>query len=258
MKKYNFNYAETFARTKRSIDSDWGCRPFLYEEIVKLYQENGVGGLILDIGGGEAKVSRDLRDMGFIDPIITLDNNSEMLNRARIEESNFERNIEIIQGDALDIPLADNIVKLGLRVLVDGHWNTNQIDQANQELSRILKDDGLAIVAIPDPYSYMEQLRSTNKNSAVEVRNESLLYINNQDIKLTLRNLDGKSVDILAKMHTVERYRASFLNNGFKIVKEFVPKLNKSELFSYKEAWGCNRRPFEYRIFILDKLIKTV
>lgn len=252
-KEFSPEYAETFARTTRTIDSDWACRPFVYQEVANLVEssEGKVGGLIADIGGGEGKVARDLRDMGITDPIILIDIDKGMLNKAKQEEKAHPRGIAIREGDAFHMPLADHSVKLGIRVLVDGHWTSPQLDQGNRELARVLVSNGTAIVAIPDPYGYIEQITNGRKTPGVVVANEQLTYADDQEVVLTLKNTAGKSVPIAAKMHTIERYRKSFEQAGLRISKELAPTLGGEEMHSYREAWGEEAIPSKYRLFVL-------
>jgi ubiquinone/menaquinone biosynthesis C-methylase UbiE len=101
-------------------------------------------GRLVDIGCGPgylaAEISRRYPALG----VIGLDNNHEMINIARRNWPSGKYELELVEGDAGQLPFADNSLDFAVSSLSLHHWK--QADRVFAEIHRVLKPGGQFLV----------------------------------------------------------------------------------------------------------------
>ncbi len=136
-----------FAQAYRTGTDAWTAIPFerkAHELALYLPQ----GALILDVGAGRGRLLFDLADLGY--RAIGLENNPTLVARGNnmIKDGGFEKQLRFMQGDALDIPLADQsfdgISDIGLLQ----HLTPADYSVYVSEITRVLKQGGFFFLVV--------------------------------------------------------------------------------------------------------------
>lgn len=101
------------------------------------------GGYALDVCCGTGMMTVELaRKVGVGGRVVGIDLNGEMLNIARknLKESRFEENIEYIQGNAMELPFADNTFDCA--TIGFGLHDISEIKKVLKEMTRVVKPGG--------------------------------------------------------------------------------------------------------------------
>jgi ubiquinone/menaquinone biosynthesis C-methylase UbiE len=192
-KKWDFNlWAETYDKTLQEAYSskDWMYKN--YEEVLNqvaafgkkiLEKETSV---VVDIGIGTGNLAK--RFVGKAKQIIGIDPSVEMLQLAKKKIPA----IEIKKADFLSLPLSDHSVDLIVSSYALHHLTENEKMIALEEMSRVLKKEGVIIVAdlmFANPQIEKEtkkELVSRGKKEIVnEIEEEYYGYVNTLEEKIT-------------------------------------------------------------------------
>jgi len=107
------------------------------------------GARVLDLGCGNGRLFFSLKDKEI--KYIGLDNSLGLLNQAK--ENLVKEDVELYEGDFLNIPLPDNSVDLIFAVASFHHLPSNQIRlQALDEMRRVLKPNGKLYISVWNLY----------------------------------------------------------------------------------------------------------
>lgn len=103
------------------------------------------GGSAIDLATGTGDVAINLKSkVGNKGRIVALDFNKEMLDILRIKDKDQKYNLEIIQGDALNLPYSDN--EFDASTISYGIRNVDDPLQCLKEMSRVVKSGGRVVV----------------------------------------------------------------------------------------------------------------
>ena len=112
------------------------------ESINQFYSNNIES--ILDIGAAEGLMLSQLKRNYPQAKCVGLEYSQELINL------NQDKNIEIIQGDAHQLPFKDNSFDIIIATAIIEHLDNPS--QALKEAHRVLKKEGLIIITTPDPF----------------------------------------------------------------------------------------------------------
>jgi len=217
-------------REEPKIQSDFLCRPYIFNLIEKLKPKNKT---ITDIGCGEGYVCRYLASRGA--KVIGIDNSEGLINSAKKIEEKDKSGIKYFIGSALKLEMVkSNQVDIAVSVLVFGHFMLEEVEQAIKETSRILKANGKFILAVPHPLMYI----CKPKSKWIKFNYNTLNYFEDSIANITLYNKDKQGFDISARRHKFEDYLNLLINNGFIIQQIIEPKPIKNDLDTFSEMWG--------------------
>lgn len=237
-KKYKF-----WEREKPKIQSDFLCRPYIFGLLKSIQNKN-----IADIGCGEGYVCRFLASKGA--KVIGIDNSEGLINSAKEREKKDNYRIKYYLGSALNLNMVKtNSVDLALSVLVFGHFTYPEMNKSIKETYRILKNQGEFILAVPHPFMYVCKLKS----NWISFNYSKLNYWEDKIANISLFTKDRMKFDISAKIHTIESYLNSLLDNGFQIEKILEPQASKKDLKTYPKMWGEETRLPTYLIIKAKK-----
>ena len=112
---------------------------------------------VLDIACGEGYGSRILAKVAM--SVIGVDIDPEAITHARVKYQ-FQENLTFLEGTCSAIPLADKSVDIVTSFETIEHHD--QHDEMMQEISRVLRDDGLMIISSPNRLVYSDQSNYSN------------------------------------------------------------------------------------------------
>ncbi|MCX6702699.1 MAG: class I SAM-dependent methyltransferase, partial [Candidatus Wolfebacteria bacterium] len=185
--------AEFWERTEKKIQSDFLCRPYVYELLGDIKDR-----AVVDIGCGDGFVSRHLAREGA--RVVGLDNSEGQIDKAIARETKEGLGINYLVGDARELPMRDESVDSAVSVLVYGHFPKSEMIKAIQETYRVLKPGGTFVVAVPHPETYLKK----SKSNWIKFNYDNLKDGDDQRANITLYNSDGRSFTIDA---WVQRYQ---------------------------------------------------
>jgi SAM-dependent methyltransferase len=228
-------------RDKKLIQSDFLVRPHIYKLIDNIREK-----VVADLGAGEGYVSKELINRG-VKKVVAVEKSKSMIK----EGYNQSNKIEWFEGDVSKLSMIESqSIDLAVSVMVYPHLNLKKMDLANAEVNRILREDGVFILAIPHPLMFV----SLPKTRWYEIFSKNINYWENKAIKMSL--FSGKNKEFgpfYAHAHSLSNTLNSLIKNGLRIVKSLEPKPTKKDLNTYKNMWGEeDRKPF----YLLLKCIK--
>lgn len=115
------------------------------------------GKIVLDIASGEGYGSNILSK--YADQVIGVDISSETIDYAN--EKYSSKNLNFIQGNAIDIPLEDSSMDVIVSFETIEHHDKHI--EMMQEIKRVLKSDGILIISTPDKYYYSDLRNMENE-----------------------------------------------------------------------------------------------
>ena len=136
-----------FAQAYRTGTDRWTNIPFSRRaHDLALYLPKGA--MVLDIGAGRGRLMSDLTMFGF--RVIGLEKNADLVQRGNEEigRKGKERDMRLIQGDVLNIPLSDASFDAGVDVGLMHHILPKDYATYVTEISRIVKHDGYFFLAV--------------------------------------------------------------------------------------------------------------
>ncbi len=140
IKKYYDEYGKNYHQER----SGTYYYSFINEIETSLVGELGRGKKTLEIGCGTGIILQQVS--AFANEAWGMDLSSGMLNNAR------SLGLNVVEGNAVDIPFPDNSFDLVYSFKVLPH--VVEIDKAISEVSRVLKQDGVAILEFYNPMSF--------------------------------------------------------------------------------------------------------
>ncbi len=227
--------AKFWAREKPTIQSDFLCRPYVYE-----LSEDVNDLIVADIGCGDGYVSRHFAKLG-AKKIIGVDVKESVIEEAKKFNERDSFNINYFVGTALDLPMIDDqSVDLAVSVLVYGHFDQSEMDQAIKETFRILKPGGNFILAVPHPFMFIGKPQTRWVTFTDEKRPN---YFEDKISNIILHRPDeaegiNNEQPIPVRLHTLDEYINTLLENGFSIKKILEPKPTTQDLATYPKMWG--------------------
>lgn len=133
------------------------------------------GKSVLDIACGEGYGSSLLSSNAA--SVVGVDIDPESINFAREKYSNKD-NLEFLLGSVTDIPLADKSIDVVVSFETIEHISEH--DMMLNQLSRVLKDDGVLVISTPDKKVYTDESGEVNRFHVKELyRNEFKELLNN-------------------------------------------------------------------------------
>ena len=135
-----------WARHEPLLLSDYTARPFLLDWCEPVQNLS-----VLDLGCGEGYFARNLKRRG-ARSIQGMDLSSEMIQRAREEESRERLGIDYRTGNATDLKCyEDRSFDRVVAVFLFNYLSCEQTQTAMEEVIRVLKPGGCFIFAVPHP-----------------------------------------------------------------------------------------------------------
>jgi len=101
------------------------------------------GRLTVDVGCGEGRLARDLKDLGHT--VIAVDRSPTMVRHAREADSD----LDVLEADAASLPLGDGAADLVVSFM--SLMNTDDLGAAVREAARVLAPEGRYCIAIVHP-----------------------------------------------------------------------------------------------------------
>ncbi len=182
-----------FARAYRTGTDAWTNIPFT-RRAHELAAHLPKGAFILDLGTGRGKLLFDLCELGF--RAIGLENNPALVTRGNneIKTRGLERSIRFLEGDALDIPLADasfdGLADIGLL----HHIAPADYKTYVSEAARVLKPGGyfFLVVLSKNTANYMAWHPARDEASDYEFEGVQYHFFSDEE----LRELFSKDFEI--------------------------------------------------------------
>lgn len=138
----SYEHQDTFfAQAYRTGTDHWSAIPYGRKaHELALYLPKG--SLVLDLGTGRGKLLFELAELGF--RAIGLENNPDLVKRGNnlIKEKNLESDIRLLEGSALNIPLADECFDAVTDIGLLHHIKTADYAAYAAEAARVLKPGG--------------------------------------------------------------------------------------------------------------------
>ena len=246
------SYAEVFNRREARIDSDFGCRPVVFELLRKV----GLSGRWADIGCSSGYVTRVMASVA--EPgseILGCDTNRAMIQDAIRIEQESPLGILYEVGDTLNLSYKDRSLNGVVSVNVMGHFTPEEVIRAYRETRRVLVPGGTFILAVPSPLSYIKP----PKTPAIAFHYESAPYQDGQCVPITLHQSPGaRGKDINAYFNTIESYHKWLEDEGFTI-QEYRHNKQAGELKrTYQQIWGGSAEGMEYDFWIAKRTLDTM
>ncbi|MFP8952175.1 class I SAM-dependent methyltransferase [Natrialbaceae archaeon A-arb3/5] len=120
------------------------------ESFVATHADTAVDGprVGLDLGCGNCRHAELLAETGQFDRVLGLDVSRGLLETGRERATDREFAVELLQGDAAELPLAADAVSVAVYVATLHHLPTRDARRASlDELARVLDADGRALVS---------------------------------------------------------------------------------------------------------------
>ncbi len=136
-----------FAQAYRTGTDRWTNIPFTRRaHDLALYLPKGA--IVLDVGAGRGRLLYDLRILGF--RAIGLEKNPDLvrIGNEEIKAKGVERDMRFIEGDALNMPLADGGFDAAVDVCLMQHILPKDHPGYVSEMTRVLKHDGLLFLVV--------------------------------------------------------------------------------------------------------------
>jgi SAM-dependent methyltransferase len=188
-----------WARTP-GFDAYWYFRDAVFDAILP-----SPGGLALEVGCGEGRVTRDLVERGY--DVLALDP-AETLVRAAIEVDPVGR---YAIADGLELPFAD--ARFDLVVSYNVLQNVADLPRAVQEIHRVLSPGGALCVCIVHPVTDLGRFEDDDAGTRFVLRER---YYDARRIEET-EERDGISMTFRGWTYPLEEYVRAFESAGLRI-----------------------------------------
>ncbi|HSX41004.1 MAG TPA: class I SAM-dependent methyltransferase [Candidatus Saccharimonadales bacterium] len=225
--------AKFWLREKPTIQSDFLCRPHVFELLGDLK-----GKSVVDIGCGDGYVSRYVATHGAF-KTIGIDVKESVVQEAKKLEEKEKLGIEYYVGSATKLSMVDDkSMDLALSILVYVHFNSEEMDEATKEAARVLKPNGVFLLAVPHPLIYIAKPKTHWVTFTDE---QKVNYFKDKVAHLILHRPDEGKTEIQAipvATHTLSEYFNNLLENNFIIEKILEPEPTQQDLATYLHMWG--------------------
>ena len=152
------------------------------------------GRLTVDVGCGEGRLSRDLKQLGHT--VLAVDRSPTMIRHAR--EADPE--LDVREADANSLPLADGAADLVVSFM--SLMNTDDLDAAVREAARVLGPDGRYCIAIVHPLNTAGSFVSREPDAAFVIEGS---YFERTQREIPVER-DGLSMTFLDAHRPLEDY----------------------------------------------------
>ncbi|ABB14471.1 class I SAM-dependent methyltransferase [Carboxydothermus hydrogenoformans] len=183
---------------------------------------------VLEVGCGTAATSYLLNN-NF--NITVLDYNEDLINKLKTLFTYYlNKNINIVLGDMFNMPFEDKTFDLVFNSGVMEHYRFSERVVLLKEYARVLKDDGLMIIAIPNHYDFAYRLAYLVRKRLLRGRNwpwpeEYKIYdlkneINEANLRLVNRIIVDKETNYSFIDNIYIRKIIEFVNKNFNKTNE--------------------------------------
>jgi len=170
------------------------------------------GRLTLDVGCGEGRVGRDLREMGH--KVLGVDCSLAMCDAAATHQDfrDHPQGARVIAGDAATLPLADGSVDCAIAFMC--LQDMDDMPGALREIARVLEDGKQLVLAIVHPMYSHGRLSGTDGNGDGGARD----YFQPEQ-RVSTDQQDDLTVTFYREHRPLETYMTALLDAGFAIEK---------------------------------------
>ena len=218
------NKSSFWAREDKEIASDFLVRPKVLKLLGDIRNK-----LILDAGCGQGYFSRILSRAGA--QVYAFDNIRRLVETAKMSGS---KNIDYSVGDVRALKFEDKIFDAVVSIIVLQHLSSKGVISAIQETSRVIKNGGQFILAIPHPIMFMSKMKS----GWISFDYDTISYWNKSQVKIALFSKDKKKFNTLTYTHPLSLYINTLSNNNFVIKKIYEARPSKRDMNKCSEMWG--------------------
>lgn len=176
-----------FAQAYRTGTDRWTNIPFTrraHELAIYLPK----GSIVLDIGAGRGRLMTELQTLGL--RAIGLEKNPELVARGNeeIKNKNLGQDLRFLEGDALNMPLADASFDAAIDVGLLQHLKPEHFAEYVAEVMRVLKHGGLffAVVLSKETEKYFTWLPKDSANPDYELDGVHYHFFTDEEIKSLL------------------------------------------------------------------------
>jgi SAM-dependent methyltransferase len=161
------------------------------------------GGLTVDVGCGEGRLSRDLKQLGHT--VVAVDRSPTMVRYAR--EADPE--LDVRESDATALPLEDEAASLVVSFM--SLMNTDDLDAAVREAARVLGPDGRYCIAIVHPLNTAGTFTSREADAPFVIEGS---YFEHTQKEIAAER-DGLEMTFLDAHRPLEEYFGTLEAGGF-------------------------------------------
>ncbi|MHB8332366.1 MAG: class I SAM-dependent methyltransferase [Candidatus Dormibacteria bacterium] len=184
-------------------------------------------GLVLDLGCGEGRLSRDLRALGF--EVIGTDYSMELVTAARAADQAGT----YVQADAAHLPFQD--ASFDLVVAFMSLQDMDQMDLAVAETTRVLRPGGRVCLAVVHPINSTGAHESEAAQAAFRIENS---YMAQRDYFDEMER-DGLTMTFVSRHRPLQDYTNAFTDRGCLIeaLREVVVPVELVAHYPGQERW---------------------
>lgn len=234
------NGEAVWSRDKKSIQSDFICRPYVLKTLGDVNDKD-----VADLGCGEGYLSRLLASKGAF--VVAFDNSPKMIHLAKKKSS---KGIRLLVGDITNIHfIKDASMDKALSVNVVPHLTFERMLKANQETFRILKKGGEFVFAAPNPEIYTKKPRT----GWINYDKEQFVFEKNKKSSIELFSCNKNSFHADVYPHSMQEYTQALEEAGFRIVALIKPLATREDINQFPEMWG---QESEFPFYVVFKAIK--
>ncbi len=176
------------------------------------------GGLTLDIGCGEGRLSRDLKALGHT--VVGIDSSPTMVRNAR----EADPSIEVHSADAASLPLADGVADLAIAFM--SLQDMDDMPGAITEAGRVVEPGGRFCLAIVHPLNSAGMFVGQEADSPFVIAGSYLERFRYEDYL----ERDGLSVTMASEHRPLEAYFEALAAAGFLVERLREPALPEAAL----------------------------
>lgn len=134
----------------KEVGSDLSTSPFYY--FLKDYANEG--GIILEPGAGSGRITLYLARKFSLMPIL-LDYSKESISLEQAFAAKLDVDAESVRGDVRRLPFRDDVFDIVWNEGVNEHFKGNERQRTFDEMTRVVKYDGVVTVFVPNAYSIL-------------------------------------------------------------------------------------------------------
>jgi SAM-dependent methyltransferase len=173
------------------------------------------GRLTLDVGCGEGRLARDLRERGH--NVRAFDTSPALVDAALAADAS----LDVARADAAALPVADGAADLVVSFMV--LMNVDDLDGVVREAARVLEPDGRFCIAITHPLNTAGEFETTDPNSPFVIRG-SYFEQHRKELRAERGGLAMTFVDL---HRPLQEYAGALEQTGFAI--ERIREIGENE-----------------------------
>jgi ubiquinone/menaquinone biosynthesis C-methylase UbiE len=178
------------------------------------------GGLTIDIGCGEGRLTRHLKSLGH--NVIGIDASPSLVAAARASDPSTV----ILQADATALPLADNCADLAIAFM--SLHDIDAMGEAVGEVARVIKPGGCFCVAIVHPINSAGKFEGNAADAPFIVKGDYLKSFTYADVV----EREGRSMTFHGRHRSLESYFSALEAAGFLVEALREPEIPDDALVS--------------------------